>query len=314
MTVRSKHRNPWILFSLSAFVVLMMTVLSMFLFGPSVPTRIGVAVVGDPVVIFSYDWVRRGLVIIKVPHDVSVDMVRGYGKYPVGSVFQLDELDKRDGRVFMETMEEAVGIPVRFYIHPTKSVPQDSSPLDIVLHAVSYPSLFWTTISPKRTNIPINIFFELTRAFPSLRPTEMKIFDLEALSVFTEVTLPDGSRVKEIDQGKLGYHLGTHGEDGQIRSENSRIAVLNTTKTPGLAQKAARVLEKTGFHVITIANSDQESPKQCIVRMKKDFLESVTVKTLVYLYHCQKEVETEVTQHDATLILGSDFEKRFYPY
>jgi hypothetical protein len=90
--------------------------------------------------------------------------------------------------------------------------------------------------------------------------------------------------------------------------------VYNSTTTAGLAQKITRILEKLGFHVSVIANDDSSKPSYCVVKSKKDIQNSVSVKTLRWLYRCVFEEETQTTQTDISLIIGTEYEKRFLPF
>jgi hypothetical protein len=313
MSVRYKKRNPWILLVFGTVSVLLITFISVFFFGPTIPTRIGIAIVGSPTVVLSYDPIRKSLLGVSIPPDVTVDVVRGYGMYPVSSVWKLDSLDKRGGVVFTETLEEAIGIPIHFYIDAPYQNPSTKIE-DHIQRTLSMTSVLKMLLDKKRTNIPPAMIVDLMRSYQSMSPTDMVFFDLDTTSVFVDGALADGSNVKKIDSEKMALLLGTYAEDARIRREDLRVAVFNTTKTPGLAQKVARVMEKTGFHVVTIANNEKFQPTQCVVQAKKDFFKTVTVQTLVWLYGCSKGEETDMSSSDVTLILGTHFEKRFFPF
>lgn len=314
MSARKKRRNPRILFGIIALTTLLITGMSIFVIYPSYPSRIGVAVVGEPTIVFSFDPVRKSVTAMSIPSDTYVDVTRGYGAYPISSVWKLDSIDKRHGTVYTETLEEALGIPVGYFIDSSDKKGGFGEALTQIQSSLSIPSCIRALIQKKRTNIPPGLLFKLSSVFRSISPTDMTLFDLENQSVFEDTILPDGTSVKKIDTGKLALLLGTHTEDAQIRKENLRIAVYNTTNSPGLAQKVARVMEQTGFHVVTIANDDQFRPTTCIVRGKREVHETNTVKTLLWLYGCLFEEENMESQSDVTLIIGTDFGKRFLPF
>lgn len=302
------------LFGWGAVVVIAATMVSVFFIHPPVPTRVGVAVVGNPTVVFSYDPFRQAVTAVGIPPDVSVDLTRGYGTYPLSSVWKLDGIDKRKGLVYTETLEEAVGFPVRFFIHPLIEGSGSETILTRIRNALSLSSCIRAFLQKKRTNIPPWLLVKMSRAIYAMNPTDMTFFDLAAGQVFATETQPDGTQIKKIDGGKLSLLLGTHAEDGRIRKENLRISVFNTTQSSGLAQKMTRVIETLGLHVSSIANDESVQQPQCIIRAGKETKESVTVKTLLWLYGCAVEEEATESQYDAAFIIGTDFEKRFFPY
>jgi hypothetical protein len=314
MSARRKSKNPWILFSLGAVSILFPVFLSVLLVHPPMPSRIGIAIVGEPAIVFSYDPVRRTMTAVRIPPDVSVDVTRGYGVYPISSVWKLDTMDKRRGILYTETMEEAIGIPVRFFIDPG-SRRAESEGLEVqIRNALSIRSCIRTFIDKKLSNIPPGLLFEISRAIYGMNPTDITFFDLTNEAVFISETLPDGTSVKKIDAGKLTLLMGTHAEDAEIRKENLRVSVFNTTNTPGLAQKLTRVLEGAGIHVSSIANNETIRPVQCILRAKREIHKTNTVKILLWLYGCSIEEDMNDSQSDVTFLVGTDFEKRFLSF
>jgi hypothetical protein len=314
MSARKKLNNPWIFLFFSALLVLLVTCLSIYFIHERIPTRVGVVIVGDPTIVFSYDQIRNSITALSVPSDVYVDVVRGYGSYPISSVWKLDSLDKRRGVVLTETVEEAIGIPIRFFINPVSRGGSTDS-IDVqIKNALSFFSCIRVLFQKNQTNISPGMFFELSRAVRGMGPTDMTFIDLSNQAVFWDSALADGTSVKKIDSGKLALILGTHAEDPQIRKENLRIAVFNSTKSSGLAQTISRIMEGVGFHVSSIANIDNMEPSACIIRGKKEIFKTNTVQTLQWLYGCTFQEDAQDSQSDVTLIIGTDFEKRFFPF
>jgi len=311
---RSKTRSPWKFFIVSTFIVLSLTFFSLFFTHESIPTRIGVVIVGDPIIVFSYDQERKIILAVSVPSDTYVDVARGYGSYPISSVWKLDHMDKRRGVVLTETVEEALGIPVRFYINPSSLTDKSESIGARIGNAVSFLSSTLLIFGKTQTNIPSGILFELSRVVSSMSPTDMTFFDLAKQAVFSDSTLADGTKVRKIDSGKLALVLGTHAEDAKIRRENLRIAVYNTTNSSGLAQKVARTMEGSGFHVSSIANDQTLKTSRCIIRGNKEIQITNTVKTLQWLYGCIFNEDVKEFQSDISFFIGTDYEKRFFPF
>jgi len=314
MSARKKFNNPWKIFIFSAFLILLTTFFSIFFFHEPIPTRIGVVIIGNPTIVFSYDQTRNAITAVSIPSDVYVDVVKGYGSYPISSVWKLDQMDKRRGFLLTETMEEAIGIPIRYFINSEFSENGSAGIGDQLNTTFSFFSCIRLFFQKSKTNIPPGILFELSRTVRDMNPTDMTFFDLSHQSVFVDSALADGVNVKKIDQGRLTLLLGTHAEDSEIRKENLRIAVFNSTKSSGLAQKATRIMEGLGFHVNSIANIETMKPSACIIKGKKEIFKTTTVQTLKWVYGCVLLEDVQDSQNDISFIIGTDFEKRFLPY
>jgi len=314
MSARKKHRSPWILFIVGTLGIFIVTAFSFLVIHPTIPTRIGVAIVGDPTVVFSYDLKRNTITALSIPSTMYVDVVRGYGAYPVSSLWKLDSMDKRQGVLFLETLEEAVGFPVRFFIDPHSKSYSERTVEDRIQELLSLRSCLTMLFRQKKTNMPPWLYFSLYRMYQGINSADVTIFDLNNHAVYDSVPRADGSEINKIDPDKLNLLLGTHAEDAQIRKENLRLAVYNTTASPGLAQKITRVIETTGFHVVTLGNNEAIQPERCILKTKKENQDSISIQTLQWLYGCVREVEDEAMQEDIAFIIGTEYEKRFLPF
>jgi len=314
MSARTKKIKPWIFWFGGIVVILGLTLAGILLIHPRYPSRIGIAIVSNPTIVFSYDPVRSTLLALRIPSDTSVHVMRGYGAYPVSSLWKLDSMDKRGGTIYTETLEETIGIPVRFFIRPVEEDIGSEKPIEEQMNDVFSLSSCLRLFFSNRTNIPLWLLLELSRVVPGLRPTETVFFDFAHESVFADGTLPDETPRKAIDPDQLALLLGTYAEDANIRKENLRIAVYNTTETSGLAQRVARILESTGFHVVTVANRQVNQLAQCVIQGNQETLKTHSVQTLRWLYGCSIEGQQDESQSDVTLIIGSDYEKRFLPF
>lgn len=315
MSARTKKIKPWIFWLSGIGVILSLALAGIFFIHPSYPSRIGVAIVGDPTIVISYDSRQPGFIAIQIPSDVAVDAAYGYGTYPLASVWELDSMDKRRGKLYMKTLEDAIGIPIQYYIKPSKETFSSHNSIEDYSMAVfSYISVFAAMVGSVQTNIPPWLLFEISRSLVDIHPTDTILFDLEHQEVLYDVLLPDGTHRTQIDPGKLDILIGTHAEDPEIRKEHLRIGVYNTTKLPGLAQKVARVMEQAGFHVVIVANDTSLTPDRCIIESSKDLFSSVSLQTLVWLYGCTLQEQTHSSQHDVTLFVGKDIEQWFLPF
>ncbi len=87
-----------------------------------------------------------------------------------------------------------------------------------------------------------------------------------------------------------------------------RIEILNGTGTSGLAHEAKKGLLLRGIDVIKVDNADHfDYPKSILIARKK----GADVELLGKILGCENVVEQlrDDTLEDATLILGSDYQK-----
>lgn len=97
-----------------------------------------------------------------------------------------------------------------------------------------------------------------------------------------------------------------------LAAEKFSIAVLNATKTPGVASYGARVVENAGGHVTSMENASQVAEETFII---SDDLNSATVSYLADYFdvenlYLKKEApfaDSPIDRADVTLVIGIDF-------
>lgn len=279
------------------------------------PVRIGVAVIGKPYIVVSYDTVQRTAVIVVLPPSVSMQAVHMYGTYQLQALWSLDELEKRRGGLFSDTLEENLGLPVRFYVkgRETDKELSDVELLSLVQESFSFRSFFMGMTRPGWTNMPLPYLMTLAKGIQGLDKKDATMLWVGG-NVTNQETLPDETVITSFDPKRFSLLLGTHAEDTQVRKETPRVALFNTTKTQGLAQNVARLLEGLGVHVVSVGNDETTDIDDCILRGAEDMKETMTAKSISWLYRCRFEIATDVPQVDYALYLGKAFEKRFLPY
>ncbi len=120
-----------------------------------------------------------------------------------------------------------------------------------------------------RNHITTNIgFSELIRMQEILRSSPRlvgKSFDLASNSILEETRGLDGAyllRPKGGDYSLLARTAADIFNDGHVIANTApvRVEVLNSTKTSGLAAKAAELLNKEGFQILRVSNATTQAP------------------------------------------------------
>jgi len=235
--------------------------------------RITVVLSGDPVVVWSWDTIKNRGVIVRIPKDTRIEAVRGYGIYPVSSLWELGKLNN-DSTLLADSIGVALGIPVSWYVGPT-SLPPFSSRGTIGRITTSIP-----------TNIPLRIWLQLVRIQSNMTPINTVSLDLSESSGLKKMTLPDGSESIEIDTVKLDTLIGNEFEDIRVRQEAIPLGVYNTTTMPTLGGRMARVVSHLGGNVVIVGNSTHEVSQTCQLTGKSNALSSVTITFLARQLGC----------------------------
>lgn len=300
---------------LGAGIVLLFCVLYITMIPHAYPVRISVAIVGKPYVVVSYDGAQKTAVVVVLPPSVSMQAVHAYGMYQLQALWSLDELERRQGMLFTDTLEENLGMPVRFYIKgsETEKDLSDVELLSYVDQSFSFSQLAAGFFRPHWTNMPFPELMTFAKGVEKLDKKDVAMIRVGGNATNQE-TLPDETMITSFDPKRFSLLLETHAEDTLVRKETPRIALFNTTKTQGLAQNVARLLEGLGIHVVSVGNDETTDTDDCVLHGAQDMKETMTAKSISWLYHCRYEIATDVPQVDYALYLGKAFEKRFLPY
>lgn len=266
-----------------------------------------VALYGDPVVVWSWERTRNRIIRIEIPADTYVSAIEGYGTYSLASLWKLGEIEGREGEIFAKSLEEALGIPVRWYIGP--SVPSDNN---IVPVAEAYITLghLWEFVTGKLiTNIPITRFFSLAWRVTFGITRSGPVFDLSG-SARTTAQLPDGTPIRTFDMDRWDTIIGNAFEDGRVRKEALPVAVFNTTSIPALGDRIARILGHLGVLIVTVGN-DEGIPERCIVSGTKENLAKETPSMIAHVLGCDIRVSYGGERADIVVRLGGGLAQQY---
>lgn len=292
--------------------LLLIVVVALSFFLDKTPV-VSVSIASDPVLVVSWERVDNSFHIVSVPSDTVIEGTHGFNRYSLESLWNMGTIEKRSATVFQESVEEFLGVPVSFYLggknhqllskqDPMSSMHEIFSPKGIVSF---YRGAFASNMSPVT-------FFRMAWAFMRVRPDNVQRVDLAPLRI--SETLPDGSEAFTIDPAAVDERLGTLFEETNLRQEAVSVSILNTTATPAIATRVARVLGHIGILVIAVGN-DEPAISQCMMYGEKKQLQTATAARIADLYHCKmNEEKKSQSRADLTVRVGSEFESRFLPF
>jgi hypothetical protein len=94
--------------------------------------RITFVIATSPMSLWSCDHDITECIVLNIPSEMAVDAVHGYGVYSLEALWKLGAMDKQSGSVLSESIGDALGVPVQYYIGEK----QENIP--VVTDAVAY--------------------------------------------------------------------------------------------------------------------------------------------------------------------------------
>lgn len=311
---RRKTSAPWFFIATLAAAAIVL----IWIFIPKQTSsypRQTLVIVGSPMTVVSWNQPDRTLTLITIPEDMEADGTHGYGTYSFEAFWKLGEIDKKDGTVLAESMSEALGVPVTWYIGPKSGLFQsasDSSAMakDIfsVGHIVSYLS------GTYRTNIPFSTFVNFVWLLQVTKPDRVQTFDFTQTPtmIADDVTIADGSHQLVLNPAMVDSRLAHVFEDDGVRTETVTAQVFNTTAIPSLGNRVARLLGNLGVSVVSVGN-DTPEVEACTVSGTEDSLRSQSANVIESVLGCTPNLISSSDRADLTIRIGKTYAKRFLP-
>lgn len=250
------------------------------------------------VLLVSLDKLGKTAELIELPPDLYVDVPYGYGKYQIGAVWGLGELDKKGGLLIKATVQDFIGVPVDGYLR-TGGV-RGVGDVREILNIQLLENLIKGGVDTDLSAIDIG---KLVITAGSLRFDKVKFFQLDKLGILEELVLADGSKAKTVDLARIDYYLNGNLQENTIVSENLKGEVLNSGEEIGLGTKAARVLTNLGVDVVNVGNDQgDQGDRDCKVRTAKENFKKLTVLRVAGTFGC-KITEGQSDRADFSLII-----------
>ncbi|KKU49484.1 hypothetical protein A2875_00970 [Candidatus Gottesmanbacteria bacterium RIFCSPHIGHO2_01_FULL_46_14] len=262
--------------------------------------QINVAIDGDPIIIASWQPDGERLVIVTIPASFTAQAVRGLGRYPVGSLWQLGSMEGLSGDVFRQSLEELIALPIQWSmsgisqseLFSLRSLPRVLfGEIKTNMSFASYLAVWWKVLTISRDHI-----------------VEIPL----GASVVTDESQADGTNTAVISLEAVDRALTDEFELPSIRDEKLTVAVSNTTATAGLAEHVARMINRIGGNVTALGNEDVKLGG-CQIRGTQKHLDSVTSRVLTRIFDCEPVVSEGEAYADIVVAVGTRYESRFVP-
>lgn len=262
-----------------------------------------------PLFIASFDPSSESLNILIIPEGTFIEAIHGYGPYRAESLVKLGEMEGYGGDFLAGSLQEYLGLPVDGYVLTGgQSWPTDDA-------GAAKKLIVWEIVKllegRGETNLSAWDLLKLGWQINWLRGNRVNLFNLAEMTVFSEITLPDGSQAAKIDTARLENIISRLFFDEEIRNEGLSIVVLNGTHHVGLASQAAKIISNIGGQVIGLGGfeeADHYQEKRCETRSLVKYKESYTVKKLNKIFGCSWGGEERYQQRaEVVLVTGEDY-------
>lgn len=278
-------------------------------------SRLTVALNSTPILLASYDPVEKTLNFLAIPPNTYIETIHGYGFYKAESIWRLGELEKHGGELLAGSLQEYLGVPIDVYasINNLEFIINNSEELgDFLAEAIMKLFRYGGNTNLTRWDL-----VRLWWGIRGVRFDKTKLIDLGETNAVEEITLPDETRALEPDPLRLDQLVAKLFSDRRIKEEGFSIGVYNNTQYPGLAKKAARIINNIGGQVIEVRDweirSEKPQPRQtglgkCEVRSEKKSASAYTVRKLIKIFDCQYGGrEMGESRVEVAVILGEDY-------
>lgn len=276
--------------------------------------RTTMVMVGNPMNVVSWDRQRKTFISIKIPAETTIEAVTGYGNYSLEALWKLGTIDKKGGLLLSQSIEEALGTAIPYYIglHNTDVLFSHEKGFAGLRRIFSPIHVFSYVRGAYRTNIPLPLFLSLSWTLQFSRPDQLNEIDFTSSNALIDTTRADGTHIQTMDSNRIDELLGTMLEDERIRTEALRVAVYNSTQTLALGTRVGRLLGHMGALVVAVGNSEPLLD-QCELWGRKILFKSTTARFVQSHFHCIAKESEEEGRADLTIKLGKTYEARFLP-
>ncbi len=246
---------------------------------------------------------------IDIPQTTYLEVSHGFGKWQLGSVYNLGESQSYGGnKLLTDSLVNLFGLPIDGFLN--FSGKHSSRTPNTIVSEIRKNPFFAVNILPfLKTDLTPLELIRLKSGLSSVRFDKIKQKNLENSDLLQEEKLADGTDILIPDTFKLDSMLSSL-VDPEIASEHKNIAIFNSTDHPQLAQKAARTITNLGANVIITSNGQNKYKVTYVVGEK-----SKTLDRLMQIFGSgdiidPKDGDLILSRAQINVFLGEDYFNR----
>ncbi len=255
--------------------------------------------------------------LIYLSPQAYVPLAKGFGDYPVSSIWSLGELEKFGGGELVKlSAQHLLGVPIQGWGRIENTQINKYSNKQILKNGMSKRGLIRLIVRLAfggETNLSR---LDLARMFwkiAFLDNSKIDFYFLDETRASEEVILPDGSKAFRIQKDFLDRLTGEVFKDELFLEEGIIFGVVNITDYSGLANQVARLIDNIGGEVVVIAATQKTFAQEGIYCWNKEICQSYSLKLLAEVLHLEIiEQQVEETRVEALVVLGEGYWRLFY--
>lgn len=265
--IKNKKKTPRLLFGVFAmFVVLFVT--AYFLSTKSFwkqQNKLSIVLNSQyGVTVVTLDPIEHDLTKILIPQTVQVDSARGFGKWKLGSIWQLGENENLEGKLLQETLVKNFGFPVHFWANAE----------DDIFLKNGVGSVFAFFFKQMKTDLGIVDRIKITLFLVNLKETDIKTIELEGSGYLKKAKLPGGEEGYTVS-GLPPAGLALVFSDSETSKKKLRVQVTNRSEI-SFSNTIFPVVDFLGGKVVSELNQDS-SELDCVVStLERQFGENLS--------------------------------------
>lgn len=233
--------------------------------------------------------------LIRLPQEKKIQLTRGFGEYPLGSIYSLGELEGKGEALLLESLQNYFGLPLDGYFFAPEYDASFSNKAEVGQFLSN--SLF----KKIKSDFSFSDRLRLSRRLAFFSEADFISFDLSQEKFLNQ----EG----QFDLPQIDSFLEKYLVDNKLSSENLALAVYNAADLSGLAGQAARLLVNSGGRVVTIGNANLR--ENILIRANRQALNSYTFKKIRRFFPGAdwEEGEVEGGRADLAVYLGKAYWK-----
>ncbi len=270
----------------------------------------------------SYHPKEKKAVILHISDKTFLELPKGYGSWPVGSIYRLGQEQQPQIGAYLLKLSAAklMGLPVDGVVVFDKTA--DINAEDLISSWSSNPFGSYLTLGSIKSDLTKSEAISLFNSLAGVRADRLEVLDLERSNITESHLLPDSSRVLGVDTIRLDLFVREKMADEDFVNEGLSIGVFNGTDHPLLTTEVVRTITNMGGNVIIVGNTESKIGKSLVTlgeNVEADVQNSYTSNRLKQLYapDCLANIcsmddpKINSSRAQVNIILGEDYFKKW---
>lgn len=267
-------------------------------------TRLTVVVAKENPEIYSIEVATGTLTKFSIPKNTQIEAANKYGKWYVGSLFELGRQKHLKGELLQRSLQKSLGIPVDAWIEEGGEGLFETSALG--KFGAWQRAIFTGTLDTNLT-----FFDRLNLLAAASGDVTVKEISLTATRVVVKTKLSDGEEAYTVVPEQANVTFEKFLRDDIVFAETKTVSVLNSVGKTGIGGEVTRVAQVLGARVIGARATDEKYKGVCRIRGEKESLGTVSAVRIAKIYGCEVEERAPRGPASLEIILGDNFVEEY---